>query len=122
MPNAQEMSQRVQEFTAAVAKYVEAPLPTPEERHAAQQLQHAARSLVEGYEASCGMTSRTHLATKLARVVEETEDCCFWIRMLVELSLKPPATLTQLAKQAEEIFKALSHSIATARHRCRPAR
>ena len=109
------MKARTKVFANRVVRLCEA-LP---EKWVAQtlgkQLLRSGTSVGANYRAVCRAKSRPDFIHKLRIVEEECDESLFWMELLVENNLVPPARLNDLMREADEILAMVVSSAKTAR-------
>lgn len=82
-----------------------------------RQLVRAATSVAANYRAACRGRSKAEFISKLGIVEEESDECCFWLEMIVDAKLFPASKLIDLRKEADELTAIFVSSLKTARDR-----
>ena len=82
-----------------------------------RQVLRSATSVGANYRAACRAISRADLIAKLSIVDEEADETCYWLEILVEAKLLPPAQIIEVLQEANEITAMTVASIKTARAR-----
>lgn len=80
-----------------------------------RQLIRSVTSVAANYRSACRARSRKDFMAKLGIVEEETDETAFWLDLLVECSLAPPARLAPLSRETGELLAITVASIRTAR-------
>jgi four helix bundle protein len=115
--NREEMKTRTKQFALRVIHLVEA---LPKLRTAdviGRQLLRAATSVGANYRAACRGRSKADFIAKMGIVEEESDECLYWLELLVEAELVKQAQVADLMKEADEITAIVVSSIQTARGR-----
>ena len=115
--NREEMKTRTKQFALRVVHLVEA---LPKSRTAdviGRQLLRAATSVGANYRAACRGRSKADFFAKMGIVEEESDECLYWLELLVEAGLVKQAQVADLMKEADEITAIVVSSIQTARGR-----
>ena len=111
----QELKDRTKAFALRIIRLTEA-LPTGRTADViGRQLLRAGTSVGANYRAACRAKSRKDFVAKLGTVEEESDECLFWMELLVEAELMPPEALTGLMTEADEILSIVIASQKTAR-------
>ena len=71
--------------------------------HVRKQLIRCATSVASNYRAACLAQSRAHFASKLSIVVEEVDECAFWMEFLLDENLLKEALVRPLLDEAKEL-------------------
>ena len=80
-----------------------------------KQLLRAATSVGANYRAACRARSKAEFIAKLGIVEEESDECSYWLELLVEADLVKHERVVDLMKEADEITAIMVSSIQTAR-------
>ncbi len=75
--------------------------------HIKRQLIRCSTSVAANYRAACVAQSKVSFTAKLAIVIEEVDESCFWMEFIIEENLvkkEKIATLLQEAKELTAIF------------------
>jgi four helix bundle protein len=80
-----------------------------------RQLIRSVTSVAANYRSACRARSRRDFIAKLGIVEEETDETAFWLELLLECSLAPPARLAPLSRETGELLAITVASIRTAR-------
>ena len=86
----------------------------------AKQLIRASTSVGANYRAAIRGKSRAVFIAKMGIVEEECDESLYWIDVIVELGLVPPARTADLQREANEILAVVISSIKTARRNTKP--
>ena len=110
-----ELSERLLDFAARVAKAVEALPDMRLGRHIAGQLVRSGTSPAPNYEEACAAESRADFLHKLAICLKELRETRFWIRLIIRVELLPEGKLTSLLEDCTQLGKVIGQSIVTAK-------
>ena len=113
--NREEMKRRTKEFALRIIRLVEA---LPRSRTAeviGRQLLRAATSVGANYRAACRARSNAEFIAKLGVVEEESDECLYWLELIVESGLVKRERVADLVQEADEITAIIVSSIQTAR-------
>jgi four helix bundle protein len=113
--NAAELKARTKQFALRVMKLVDALPKTASGRAVADQLIRAASSIGANYRAACRARSKAEFAAKLSIVVEEADECCYWLELIMEGGLLSADQVKDLHREAEEITAIMAASRKTVR-------
>jgi four helix bundle protein len=72
------------------------------------QLLRSETSVAANYRAACRARSKAEFFSKISIVVEEADECQFWLEVLLEGRLMPETELLPLIKEANEITSVVS--------------
>jgi len=113
--NKEELKQRAKVFAHRCVKLC-ATLPnTPLGRHISSQLIRSSTSVAANYRAVCIAQSRATFIAKLAIVIEETDESCFWIEFAADEKLVKKQQVSALLREATELTAIFVASQNTAR-------
>jgi four helix bundle protein len=113
--NAEELKARTKMFALRVMALVDALPTTTKGRVIANQLMRAATSVGANYRAACRGRSHAEFFSKLSTVVEEADECCYWLELIMEGNVLPSASVENLLKEADEITAIMTASHKTAK-------
>lgn len=80
-----------------------------------KQLIRACTSVASNYRAACRAKSKDDFTYKLGIVDEETDECMFWMEVVMDKKLQPKKLVTPLFDEANEILSIIVTSIKTSR-------
>ena len=98
---------RILKLTAALPKTVEANVIR-------KQLVRAGTSVAANYRASCRARSRAEFVSKMGIVIEEADECCFWIELIVQGEILSESKVEAVLKEANELTAIMTASRKTA--------
>jgi four helix bundle protein len=111
-----ELKDRTKQFALRVMKLVNA-LPDSIAGHAiASQLVRTGTSVGANYRAACRICSKAEFSSKMETVVEETEECCFWLELIMDGELLPRNRVEPLHHEANELTEMFVSSIRPAKN------
>ena len=84
-------------------------------RAIANQLVRAGTSVGANYRAACRGRSKTEFVAKLGIVVEEADECEYWLELIMEGKLLPEDKVKLLHQEAHELAAIFVASIRTAK-------
>lgn len=113
--NAEELKARTKAFALRVMALIDALPDTTKGRVIANQLMRSATSVGANYRAACRGRSHAEFMAKLSIVVEESDECCYWLELIIEGNVLPAASVENLLKEADEITAIMTASHKTAR-------
>lgn len=113
--NSEELSDRLLDFAARVAKVVDSLPETRLARHVAGQLIRSGTSPVANYEEGCGAESKADFAHKLSICLKELRETRVWLRLIVRAELLPSGRLAELIDESDQLTRILGQSVATAK-------
>ena len=110
-----DLQSRTKKFALRVIKFCEQ-LPNDEtSRILKRQLLRAGTSVGANYRAACRAKSKPTFISKMGDVLEEADECGYWIELLVESGKASQTTAAPLLKEAGELVAISISSINTAR-------
>lgn len=71
--------------------------------HIRRQLFRCCTSVAANYRAACLGQSKKSFVAKLSIVVEEADECIFWIDFIIDENLLPNADCAEVLKEAKEL-------------------
>lgn len=113
--NADELKARTKQFALRVMKLVNALPGTIAGRTVADQLVRSATSVGANYRAACRGRSTAEFIAKLSIVVEEADESCYWLELIMDGELLPKDQVVDLHREANEITAIMTASRKTAR-------
>lgn len=111
------MRERTKQFALRVLKLVRALPRNDEGRILGKQLLRAGTSVAANYRAVCRARSAKEFLAKLGVVLEEADESCFWMELLIEGEVVKAPRLQPLLDEGNEIVAILSASRRTASRR-----
>ena len=100
---AQEMRDRTKAFALRIIRLFRS-LPHAEEaRIIGKQLLRSGTSVGANYRATCRSRSDAEFIARIAVVIEEADESAYWLELLADAELVPPAKVAELHKEAEEL-------------------
>jgi len=115
LPQVEELRDRTKQFAIRIVNMVRQLPRTEKARIRGRQLLRSATSVAANYRAACRSRSRSEFAARIGVVVEEADESVFWIELLAETGVLPPARLENVLKEANELLLIFSASQRTAR-------
>ncbi len=112
--NAEELKARTKTFALRVMALIDALPNTTKGRVIANQLMRSATSVGANYRATCRGRSHAEFFSKLSTVVEESDECCYWLELIIEGNVLPASSVENLLKEANEITSIMTASHKTA--------
>ena len=110
-----DLADRTKKFALATIRFCEA-LPKDEtSRVLGRQLLRAGTSVGANYRAAQRAKSRPDFISKMGTVLEEADECVYWIELLVEAGKAQKDGAAGLHREATELVAILVSSLNTAR-------
>jgi four helix bundle protein len=113
--NEEELKDWTKQFALSVMKLVDALPKTISGRAIASQLVRARTAVGANYRAACRGRSKAEFAAKLGTVVEESDECCFWLELIIDGELLPRNRIEPIHQEANELAAIFVASIGTAK-------
>ncbi len=110
-----ELKARTKAFALRVIKLVAALPKDDASRVIGKQLLRAGTSVGANYRAACRGKSKADFASKLTTVLEEADECCYWIELLIESDIIKEPLVKPLWTEADELCAIFNKSIFTTR-------
>lgn len=98
-----ELKLRTKKFALRVMKLVEALPAGVVGKAIGMQLIRSATSVGANYRAACRGRSKAEFIAKLQIVVEEADECCYWLELVIEASLLPESKVAPLLDEANQL-------------------
>ncbi len=114
--NADELKARTKQFALQVMQLIDQLPNTTKGRVVANQLMKAATSVGANYRAACRGRSQAEFISKLSIVLEESDECCYWLELIMEGELISAEQVVDLYREANEITAIMTASHKTARN------
>ncbi len=112
--DANELKARTKRFALQVMELIDRLPNTVKGRVVAHQLMKAATSVGANYRAACRGRSQAEFVSKLSIVLEESDECCYWLELIMEGGLIPAEEVKDLYQEADEITAIMTASHKTA--------
>lgn len=110
----EELSERLWDFAARVAKVVDSLPDTRMGRHIAGQLCRCGTSSAPNYDETVAAESRADFIHKISIAWKEMRETRGWLRFISRLELLPDKRMAPLVDEADQLNRILSSSVATA--------
>ena len=99
----QELKKRTYDFARRCIKLAIALPPTKLGKHIEGQLIRCSTSVPANYRAALVAQSKPAFVAKISIVIEEADEACFWLKLLVDEELLEENKVTLLLQEAEEL-------------------
>ncbi len=109
-----ELKKRTKQFALRILKLTAALPKTVEAKVIQNQLARAGTSVAANYRASCRARSRAEFISKMGNVIEEADECCFWMELIIEGEMLPEVKVESLQIEANELTAIMTASRKTA--------
>ncbi len=98
-----EFQKRTKKFALRSFKLVEALPRTVTGKVIANQLARSASSVGANYRAACRARSKAEFISKLGNVLEEADESCYWMELVIEGGILAARKVSSLLREGEEI-------------------
>ena len=78
------------------------------------QLVRCATSVGANYHAACRARSKAEFAAKVGIVLEESDECLFWLQLIIDAELMPKNRIEALLAESNELTAIFTASVKTA--------
>lgn len=116
----EELSDRLWQFAARVAKVVDALPERRVGRHVAGQLVRSGTSSAPNYDEASAAKSKADFIHKLSIALKEMKETRGWLRFTIIAGLLPQSRIAPVLDEAEQLARILGKSLVTARNIRRP--
>jgi len=110
-----ELKERTKQFALRIMMLVDALPNTIAGRAIANQLVRAGTSVGANYRAACRGRSKAEFVSKLGTVIEEADECEYWLELIMDGALLPRNRVEPLHQEAHELAAIFVASIRTAK-------
>jgi four helix bundle protein len=110
-----KMQQRTMTFAVQIVRFFGKLPKTDEARFPGKQLLRAGTSVGANYRAVCRSKSEADFISKMGTVVEEADECGFWLDLLQNSGVCSAAAIQPLKTEADELLRIFSASLNTAK-------
>lgn len=111
--NKEELKDRTKKFAVRIVNVANSLPIIPAGNVIKYQLIRAGTSVGANYRAACRGRSISEFAAKLGIVVEEADECAFWLEILIDLKIINQQLIVDLIKEAYELVMIFNSSILT---------
>ncbi|MBN1492437.1 MAG: four helix bundle protein [Phycisphaerae bacterium] len=113
----EELKARTKRFGLRIMKLVDALSKTTSGRAIGNQLVRSGTAVGVNYRAACRGRSKAEFEAKLGIVVEEADECGYWLELIMEGELLPPQQVAMRHQEASELAAIFTASIRTSKGR-----
>jgi len=111
----EEMKKRTKDFAKRVINLCRQLPETREGRLIGNQFFRSGTSVGANYRAVCRARSKAEFIAKLGIVLEEADECLYWLEILSETQIVNASLLEELMKEADELVGIFVVSLKTAK-------
>ncbi len=104
---------RTKQFALRIMRLVDALPSSAAGRAIGNQIIRSGTSVGANYRAACRGRSKAEFIAKLGIVVEEADECCFWLELIMDGKLLPKEKIEPLLVEANELTAIFVSSIKT---------
>ena len=112
--NSEDLKRRTKEFAHRCVKLALSLPDTVLGRHIKGQLIRSATSTAANYRAVCLAQSKNTFISKIAIVIEECDESCFWMEFIIDENLLPESKINLLLTEGKELTAIFIQSRKTA--------
>jgi four helix bundle protein len=112
-----ELRNRTKRFAIPIVKLFRWLPKTDEARVLGKQVFRSGTSVAANYRAVCRARSKAEFASKIGVVLEEADETCFWLELLIEAGIVERPRLESLLIEANELVRIFSTSRRTSKPR-----
>jgi four helix bundle protein len=106
---------RTRQFAVRVMRLVDQLPKKVGARAISSQLVRCATSVGANYHIACRARSRAEFVAKVGIVLEESDECLFWLQLIVDAELMPAKRIVGLLQEADELTAIFTASVKTAK-------
>ena len=99
----QELKDRTKQFALRIIKLTQTLPKNSAGNVIGHQLLRSATGTAANYRAACRARSKIEFIAKIGIVVEEADESCFWLEMIIDAKLLEENLVKDLLKEANEI-------------------
>jgi four helix bundle protein len=115
MHRGNNLLERTRRFAPAIISFCEA-LPKDEiSKVLGRQLLCSGTSVGANYRPAHRAKSKPDFVSKMGTMLEEADECCYWVELLAEAGKADPSNCSALHREADELVAIAVSSITTAR-------
>ncbi len=101
----QQMMKRTKQLSLRIIRLSQSLVGSREADVIARQILRAGTSVGANYRAACRARSGAEFYSKMSIVIEECDECLFWMELLAEANLIGNDKIQELYRETEEILK-----------------
>ncbi|MFA5688463.1 MAG: four helix bundle protein [Kiritimatiellales bacterium] len=115
--NQNDLKKRTKQFALRILKLTAALPRSPEAIVLRNQLVRSGTSVGANYRAVCRSRSTAEFISKLGVVIEEADESCFWMELMIESGMLSKEKTSDLLSEANEITAIMTAARKTAQDR-----
>ncbi len=112
----QKLKDRTKKFALKIMSLIDTLPNTTAASAIGKQVVRSATSIGANYRAACRGRSKAEFISKLGIVVEEADETCFWLELIMEGNLLPETRIQPLLSEASELTAIFVNSIKTSQN------
>ena len=112
--NSNELKSRTKKFALRVLTMLDSLPKNSAGRTVSNQLAKSATSVGANYRAACMARSKAEFVSKIRIVIEESDECCYWLEIIMESKMLKENLISPLYKEAKELTAIFVSSAKTA--------
>ena len=116
LDKAEAMKVRTKQFAIRIVSVVRSLPRTREGDVIGKQLLRSGTAVAANYRAVCRPRSQAEFVSKMAIVVEETDETVFWLEFLIDTEIVAEEKLKLLLIEGNELLAIFAASLRTAKH------
>jgi four helix bundle protein len=98
-----DLKNRTKNFALEIIKLSNLLPKNPESQVIRYQIIKAGTSVAANYRAACRARSKIEFAAKLGIVIEEADECSFWLELIIDIKLISQEIINPILKESNEI-------------------
>ncbi len=110
-----DLKERTREFAVRIMRLIDELPKKTSARAVAGQLVRCATSVGANYHIACRARSKAEFIAKVGIVLEEADECLFWLQLIIDAGLMPAKRIEALFKEADELTAIFTASVKTAK-------
>ena len=114
---AEQLRDRTKTFALRIIRLFRSLPRSGEAQVIGKQLLRSGTSVGANYRAACRSRSRAEFVARLGIVVEEADETCYWLELLIEAAIVKAEKLDDLLKEARELTAIFTASTTTIRQK-----
>ena len=111
----EDLKKRTREFAVRVMRLVDQLPRKTSARAIGSQLVRCASSVGANYHIACRARSKAEFVAKVGIVLEESDECLFWLQLIIDADLMPAKRIQALLEESRELTAIFTASVKTAR-------
>ena len=113
--NREALKKRTRQSAVRIMRLVDQLPKRTSSRAVSSQIVRCAASVGANYHIACRARSKAEFIAKLGIVLEECDECLFWLQLIIDAGLMPARRTQSLLQEADELTAIFTASAKTAR-------